>query len=658
MVAWHLHLTVWLQLQPDWAPMQYNSALCLFVAGSGFVAAALGQTRLVLLSGVFVAVVGLLSGLESVLGIDLGIDQLLFTHDIVVNTSSPGRMGPNTAMCFGLLGSAIFMMGFRLRQGESSSVAIMLASLAVGMALVVLAGYLTGPEQAYGWDQYTSMALHTAVGILVLGVGISAFQWPYGSTRNVDVNRLVGVLVSVTTLGVLLIVLLAAAIGLIPTYEQLRSSVSERAAQSLNGEAIKIQQMLASSGYVSVSTNVGTPGAQDERTAPSARNDLGKIMHYVDAWRGPGKAYLGVLKAQGALVVVSGGQGVWRFMPAPALVGQAVTQAIASARVGKYGMVTSQQGERRIAFFSPIMGTPWVLVSAVSADELYAQANNKLLLIIMIVMLVALSGAFGIVRLLHPLTSGILVHSNELEHRISQATSELQANVAELKDRNMQLQEFSYVVSHDLQAPLRGIDGFARLLERKHGPVMNKEAKEYLAFIRQGAEQMSGFIQGFLQLSRLGSQSQPMNTVDVNGTIEKIREQLRYALEAGGAKMHNQGLPQVLGDAGQVQQLFQNLIDNAIKFRAPERPLEITIQAHAVAQRWQFSVCDNGLGVDPAQAKLIFKLFQRASDTDDVAGTGIGLALCAKIVRRHGGGIEVQPTPGGGATFVFDLAGV
>ena len=658
LLGWYLHMPTLVQLRLDWVPMQYNTALCFFIASCSLLSAVLGQTRVPLIGGVFVVVVGLLSGLQYGIDKNFGIDQLLFTHDILVNTSSPGRMAPNTAMCFILLGWAIALMGFRVRRGQPSSVAIMLASLTVGLALVALAGYVTGLESAYGWGQFTSMAVHTAMGFAALGLGVTVFHWPHASAEGVDVSSLTGVLVSVTTLGVLLIVMLAAAIGLIPFYDQVRDTISEQVSERLEGEVGNIQRLLSqTTGLADI---LGDNDGLREKivgtieSTPAQRERFIAALERVNSWPGPGTAYLGMLQPKGAGILARDVNNDLKLTAAPGV----VTEAIARGVRGESGIVSSNSDRTMLAFFSPIRGSSWVVVSAVPAQELYAEADKKLLLISMIVMLVALSGAFGMARLMQPLTSGILMHSEELQRRVREATKDLEESLEDLEEKNRELQEFSYVVSHDLQAPLRGIAGFASLLERKHSETLGEEGKEYLGFIRQGVDQMTGFIQGFLKLSRLGSRSQPMVAVDLNQVFENICEQMRYALDHEDAALTAANLPTVVADAAQMQQLFQNLIDNAVKFRNPGKPLKISVSAQPQAERWRIAVSDNGTGVTKEESELIFKMFHRASTTEDKPGSGIGLALCARIVQRHGGNLEVENTPGGGASFVFSLPGV
>lgn len=651
-LGWHLNAPGLVQLRPGWMPMHYNTALCFFVLSSALLSAILGQTRVPLVGGTLVAVVGMLSSLEYALGTDLGIDQVLFTHSIVTDTSPLARMPPNTAMCFALLGWAVALMGFRVRHGQPSSLAVMLASLTLGLALVALAAYLTDLEAMGG---FTRMAVHTAVGFVVLGVGIMVFHWPRTSAHGVDVSRLTGVLISVSTLGVLLIVMLSAAIGLLPFYDQARNNLSDAVSQRLESQSSLLQGLAAQTDNQASGLErefrLHNETAPRTDITPGQTSSLGTALNLLNSWSGPGIVYLGRLESSGVSVLSGNANSVLTWVSAPPVLAKAIAGGIG----GDNGLGHTKLDEDVLAFTRAIQGTDWVAVLLAPASEVYAQADKNLILISMIVMLVALCGAFGIARLMQPLIDGILVHSEELERRVKVATRELKHSLDELQDKNKQLQDFTYIVSHDLQAPLRGIDGFTSLLERKHSHALDEEAGEYLGFIRQGVAQMSSFIQGFLQLSRLGSQSQPMVAVDLNGVVQTLRLQMSYVLEHEQVQLHADNLPTVYADQVQVLQLFQNLLDNAVKFRRPDQGLVINLSAQPSGQRWKINVSDNGLGIDPAEREAVFKMFHRAQPSQTQPGVGMGLALCARIVDRHGGEIEAQETPGGGATFVFSL---
>jgi signal transduction histidine kinase len=230
-------------------------------------------------------------------------------------------------------------------------------------------------------------------------------------------------------------------------------------------------------------------------------------------------------------------------------------------------------------------------------------------------------------------------------------SEELREEVEALSRANADLEDFAHVVSHDLKEPLITIRGFTRLLERRHAEAIG-DAPE-LAGIKQATERMGALLDGMLELSRVAGTGLRREPVDLGEVSEELRLVLAGRLEAVGAQLDVGTLPVVWGDRLQLTQLLQNLVANALKFRDPDRPSIVAVEARAGEQQVELRVRDNGMGIDPADAERLFGLFERVSP--DAEGTGIGLAVCQKIAQRHGGSIRHEPTPGGGATFVVTL---
>ncbi len=224
----------------------------------------------------------------------------------------------------------------------------------------------------------------------------------------------------------------------------------------------------------------------------------------------------------------------------------------------------------------------------------------------------------------------------------------------ELKRSNAELEQFAYVASHDLQEPLRMVTSYCQLLQRRYEGKLDADADEFIAFAVDGATRMRGLIDGLLAYSRVGSQGEPFEPTSCAEVLETTLLNLRAALTESGAKVTSNSLPTVTADKTQLVQLFQNLIGNAIKF-GNERPVEIDVGAKRENGEWVLSVRDNGIGIDPQFAERIFVIFQRLHGVGDYPGTGLGLAVCKKIVERHGGRIWVESEPNKGSTFYFTL---
>ena len=225
----------------------------------------------------------------------------------------------------------------------------------------------------------------------------------------------------------------------------------------------------------------------------------------------------------------------------------------------------------------------------------------------------------------------------------------------ELQRSNEELEQFAYVASHDLQEPLRKVASFTQMLERRYKGRLDERADQYIAFAVDGAKRMQDLINDLLDFSRVGRMTRPHERVDANDLVEAARGRLSAALEESGGEVVAGDLPEVTGDAGLLTAVFQNLIANAIKFRG-EAPPRVEFAAERDGAFWRFTCTDNGIGVEDEYAERIFVIFQRLHPRETYEGTGIGLAMCRKIIEYHGGRIRLAPAQDGrGAQFVFTL---
>jgi PAS domain S-box-containing protein len=235
-----------------------------------------------------------------------------------------------------------------------------------------------------------------------------------------------------------------------------------------------------------------------------------------------------------------------------------------------------------------------------------------------------------------------------------QAEEVLERERAELARSNAELEQFAYVASHDLQEPLRMVSSYMQLLERRYKGRLDQDADDFIGFAVDGAERMQHLINDLLAYSRVGTRGKPFEPISCNNVLELALDNLQLAIQDNKASVTHDPLPEVTGDEAQLVQLFQNLIANAVKFHREEKP-QVHIGVQEGKKEWVFSVRDNGIGIDPQYAERIFVIFQRLHSRTQFQGTGIGLAICKKIVQRHGGRIWVESQPGKGATFFFTL---
>jgi len=266
---------------------------------------------------------------------------------------------------------------------------------------------------------------------------------------------------------------------------------------------------------------------------------------------------------------------------------------------------------------------------------------------------------FPIELMLSPLrnTEGILVTAAIRDISVRKKAAEvLLEKVDELNRSNEELGQFAYIASHDLQEPLRMVASYTQLLSRRYKGKLDADADEFIGFAVDGASRMQRLIQDLLSYSRVGTKGRDLTPTSSEDALQQALVNLRGSIEASGALVTHDSLPAVLADEMQLTQLFQNLIGNAIKYQNDGVP-RVHISATANDnKKWSFTVKDNGIGIDPQYFERIFGMFQRLHKRDEFAGTGIGLAICKKIVERHGGNISVDSSPGHGAAFHFALA--
>jgi signal transduction histidine kinase len=249
---------------------------------------------------------------------------------------------------------------------------------------------------------------------------------------------------------------------------------------------------------------------------------------------------------------------------------------------------------------------------------------------------------------------GIAAQKNQMFENIVEAKGKLEETVKDLERSNAELQRFAYVASHDLQEPLRMITGYTNLLSKRYKGRLDANADEFIGFAVDGANRMRVLINDLLTYSRVGSQGKKPVPTDCELVLRQTLAGLELAIEESAAKVTHDPLPTINGDDVQLGQLFQNLIGNALKYRNGGAPA-VHIGCRRRDNDWLFSICDNGIGIDPRFAEKIFVIFQRLHTREQYPGTGIGLAVCKRIVERHGGKIWVESELGKGSSFYFTL---
>jgi signal transduction histidine kinase len=246
---------------------------------------------------------------------------------------------------------------------------------------------------------------------------------------------------------------------------------------------------------------------------------------------------------------------------------------------------------------------------------------------------------------------------DSMAEALQERDRELEAQTEELERSNEELEQFAYIASHDLQEPLRMISSYTQLLAKRYKDQLDGDANEFINYAVDGANRMQVLINDLLSYSRVGTKGEEFSHVDLNSVLDAVKANLKGVIEETGAVIKYSKLPTVMADNSQMIQLFQNLIGNAVKFRREGVTPEIEITSKKEGNLFRFVVKDNGIGIDKKYLDRIFVIFQRLHTKEEFPGTGIGLAICKKIVERHGGEISVESAEGKGSDFTFTLQG-
>jgi signal transduction histidine kinase len=308
------------------------------------------------------------------------------------------------------------------------------------------------------------------------------------------------------------------------------------------------------------------------------------------------------------------------------------------------------RGVRVLAASRIVRGTPWFMVAKIDLAELDAPIRSRALLI---------AGVGGALVLLAAAAIGLVWRQRRVRYYRRglalerQRAAEREADARALRRSNEELRQFAHIASHDLQEPLRMIASFLQLIERRCGDRLDKDGREFVAYAVGGAQRLQSMIEGLLQYSRVEHHEDAFSNVESGMILDRALANLEPLLQESGAVVTHADLPRVVGDEALLEQLFQHLLSNAVQYRGAAPP-RIHVSCERRPEGWRFAVRDNGMGIEEHHRERIFQIFQRLCP-QTYPGVGIGLAVCRRIVERHGGRVWVESTPGEGSTFFFTI---
>lgn len=618
--GWVLDVTWTRQLVPGSPTMKANTALAFICAGGavGMICARHpGRWRRLIATGcaMLVTLIGLATLIEYGTGRDLGIDQRLFPDPATAAELHPGRMAIPSALSFSLIGVAIIALWL-----DRPRVAQTLALAAALPAYVVLAGYVFGSR-----PQHTSMAAHTAITFLLLAAAIVSARPEVGPMTVIRDKSPTGLLARRLLLAALVLPLLLGWLRLAGQRAGIFGAESGLALFAASNVVLLVGLILWNArSLLALDLRRHAAEAKERRTAEQLR--IAAVSGNVGLWDwdlGTNEVYF---------------SSQWK-----AQLGHAENE-IPNRFEEWESRLHPADRERTLSKLHLYLAKPWpdfeydfrLRHKDGSYRWILARAD-------------VLQDAQGkILRM-----TGCHIDVTERKH----AEEELRRTLADLKRSNAELAQFAYIASHDLQEPLRAVGGCVQLLARRYQGKLDERADELIRHTVDGVTRMQSLIQDLLAYSRAGSQKAPLVPTDSGKALEAALANLSVTIHERGAVITHDTLPTLPADRSQLVQLFQNLVANGIKFCTARQP-EIHVGAQSRDGEHVFSVRDNGIGIDAQYHERIFEIFQRLHTRTEYPGTGIGLALCKRIVERHGGRIWVQSEPGRGTTIYFSLPAI
>jgi PAS domain S-box-containing protein len=646
LLGWEFRIEFLKTVLPGFVTMKANTALCLMMSGTSLLLLQPGETgpgkiRIARALAALVVLIGAASLSQYLSRLDLGIDQWLFDDpDGSYGTSSPGRMAPPTATAFVGIGAALMLMDWETRRGHSPAQSL---SLLVGLiAMLGISGYIYHATALTRILLYTQIAIHTAIGLLLLSSavffarphsGIAADLTGEGS-GSVMARRLLPAIFSIPiVLG--WIRLRGQTAGLYGTEMGL-------AIYSTSTILIFAALVWFTARKMNVEYDLRSK-AQDETRALNAELEA-RVAERTQTLEQQSAA----LSEQAALLDLAQDAIVVRDMRGRILFWNRGAEAI-------YGWRSDEVlGRNEFELLQAKFSEPLETIEAEllerghwEGEATYCKRDGPCVFVV---------DHWALQRDADGMPIRVLGINNDITLR-KDAEANLLRTVAELNRSNEELAQFAFVASHDLQEPLRMVASYTQLISKRYKGKLDAEADEFLAFALDGANRMQRLILDLLAYSRVGSKGKDLRGVSSEDALNQALRQLRGAIEDSGALVTHDSLPTVMADEMQLIQLLQNLVGNAIKYQSPGTPLVHISATLNSGNKWIFSVRDNGLGIDPGNFERIFGMFQRLHKREEFAGTGIGLAICKKIVERHGGNISVESQPGQGSVFRFALSG-
>ncbi len=620
-LGWILNISIFVSPGPNFSTVKSNLALCFILIG---ISLWLLQTRIInerkqriahILAGI-VVLIGILTLIEYIFSINLGIDQLLFINDPgIPNSLSPNRMEFIAALNISLVGTALLLLG----KGIEKHRPVQYLGIIVGIfSLMAFMGYIYHISSHYVEYNYTETAIYAAILFMLVSSAVLFARPDKGLMQ----------LLTGTGLGsnfAWKLIPSAIVISLLMGYFHLIGQQDGFYDTPFETTAIITSMIIILLVVIWINVNSLNKIDYKRRETTESVKRLASIVESSDD---------AIISNDLNSIISSWNRGAEKIYgyPAQEMIGEHISTLMTASEFEKVSKVMEEVKRGK--------SVPPYEVKRLRKDGTE----------------IDISVTMSPIKNLEGNVEEISVIAKDISKR-KKVEEQLKKTITELKHSNNELQQFAYITSHDLQEPLRTIVSFTQLLEKHYKNQLDSDADEYIDFIVDAAVRMKEMIQGLLYYSRVGTKGGEFKLIDIEEALKNALSNLQLTIKENNAEITYDKLPMVIADKGQLTQLFQNLIENAIKFKKPDTPLKIHISSRKDPQKneYIFSVSDNGIGIESQYTDKIFEVFKRLHTVDEYRGVGIGLAISKRILDRHGGRIWVESKYGQGSTFYFSL---
>ncbi|RYJ42471.1 sensor histidine kinase [Flavobacterium beibuense] len=624
LIGWFFNIEVLKSILDGYISMKFNTALSFLVLSFCLVASTSIKriSATILLMEMFVAIHALASLCQGILSIDLGVDQLLYPDLVGIekHEAYPGRMSPITSVLFIVMGASMFCAALFQKLRIYCQYAFHFVTV---ISFICIIGYFFSVPSLYKFSFLTPIAIHTAISFSILSMSASMLYPEIGFTRIFTVKETGNIIAKRLFLQLFALIIIVTYLRL-QFFDHSNFSVDSGSIMGL-----KPSLALTSIGFILICFCFIYKAANAINT--SERKQKMAEQHFRSVIESAPNAFI-ISNPEGDITLINEQAEKLFGYTKQELVGQSIDILVPKKSRKRHPKNRGSYHELPTARYFG------------AGRDLYAVKKD--------------GTEFPVEIGLNPLATNtdnvILASVIDITERKRNETI-IKDQLQELQIRNKELEQFNYIASHDLQEPIRTVSNFIQVIEEDYGHELKDELKSYLNTINDATGRMSLLVKSLLDFARLGKDRE-LSYVDCNDMVKEVITDLNRLIKESNAEITYGVMPQVYAYKVELRLVFQNLINNAIKFRKKDVPCEVKIHCHEEKDYYEFWVTDNGIGINPRYFDRIFQIFKSLHKEDEYEGHGIGLAHCYKVVGLHKGKIWVESELGTGSTFKFTIS--